>query len=171
MGLGYSKRMHKGGRGFTIVELLIVIVVIGILAALVISTFAGAQERARYASYQTDIKAIQKAILAFHADNSYYPYSGTTASCGTNTNGNTTSWVPGVAPKYINSLPLPASAPNDYYAYCWAINGADYKLIRLVPGGVSVPQIEIDDATKKNMMDPVRGTRGWGYWSSGCSAC
>ena len=40
----------KASRGFTIVELLIVIVVIGILASIVIVAFNGIQERARIAS-------------------------------------------------------------------------------------------------------------------------
>ena len=45
-------------KGFTIVELLIVIVVIGILVALVVTTFSGIQRRARDTERQTDIKAV-----------------------------------------------------------------------------------------------------------------
>lgn len=50
--------------GFTIVELLIVIVVIGILAALVLNTFAGAQDRARAAKVENDVAVLEKAIIA-----------------------------------------------------------------------------------------------------------
>ncbi len=60
-------------QGFTIVELLIVIVVIGILAALVITTFTGIQQKARNTERETDIKALQSQIEAYYAQNSKYP--------------------------------------------------------------------------------------------------
>lgn len=55
--------------GFTIVELLIVIVVIGILAALVIVTFSGIQQKARDTKRQTDVKAMHSQLEAFFAQN------------------------------------------------------------------------------------------------------
>jgi prepilin-type N-terminal cleavage/methylation domain-containing protein len=59
--------------GFTIVELLIVIVVIGILAGLVITTFNGIQQKARDTERQTDIKALHSQLEAFWAQKGYYP--------------------------------------------------------------------------------------------------
>lgn len=59
--------------GFTIVELLIVIVVIGILAALVITTFVGVQQRARNTERQTDLNAIAGQIEAFYATTGAFP--------------------------------------------------------------------------------------------------
>ena len=59
--------------GFTIVELLIVIVVIGILAALVITTFSGIQKKARDSERQTDINAIHGQVEAYYAQNGKYP--------------------------------------------------------------------------------------------------
>jgi general secretion pathway protein G len=70
--------------GFTIVELLIVIVIIGILATLVIVTFTGIQQRARNTKRQTDINAIDSHLEAYNADQGYYP---------TLTDMNTNSWV------------------------------------------------------------------------------
>lgn len=55
--------------GFTIVELLIVIVVIGILAALVITTFSGIQQKGRDTKRQTDIRALHSMLEAFYAQN------------------------------------------------------------------------------------------------------
>lgn len=49
-------------KGFTIVELLIVIVVIGILAAITVVAFNGVQDRARVAAQQSDLTAGAKAI-------------------------------------------------------------------------------------------------------------
>jgi type II secretory pathway pseudopilin PulG len=55
------------------VELLIVIVVIGILAALVIVTYNGIQQKARDTERKTDIKALQGHMEAYWADNAKYP--------------------------------------------------------------------------------------------------
>lgn len=63
-------------QGFTIVELLIVIVVIGILAALVISTYTSAQSRARDNVRRADIQSLAKAIELFYAEKGHYPMSG-----------------------------------------------------------------------------------------------
>jgi prepilin-type N-terminal cleavage/methylation domain-containing protein len=60
-------------KGFTIVELLIVIVVIGILATLVIVTFTGIQQKGRNSQRQTDINALNSHIEAFYAQSGSYP--------------------------------------------------------------------------------------------------
>jgi general secretion pathway protein G len=65
--------LKRKDSGFTIVELLIVIVVIGILATLVIVTFTGIQQRARNTKRQTDINAIASHVEAYFADNGKYP--------------------------------------------------------------------------------------------------
>jgi general secretion pathway protein G len=78
--------------GFTIVELLIVIVIIGILATLVIVTFTGIQQRARNTKRQTDINAIDSHLEAFNADTGYYPLAADLTDCsGTPTGAHT--WV------------------------------------------------------------------------------
>lgn len=63
----------KNNRGFTIVELLIVIVVIGILAALVIVTYNGIQQKARDTERKTDINALHGQAEAYQAQNGKYP--------------------------------------------------------------------------------------------------
>jgi prepilin-type N-terminal cleavage/methylation domain-containing protein len=67
------KQRNLNNKGFTIVELLIVIVVIGILALLVITTYSGIQAKARNAKRQTDIQSIQTQLEAFFSQNGYYP--------------------------------------------------------------------------------------------------
>ena len=66
-------KIQRNQRGFTIVELLIVIVVIGILAGLVITTFTGIQQRARNTERETDVKAIHGQVEAYYAQNGKYP--------------------------------------------------------------------------------------------------
>src|SRR3954470_23810382 len=65
--------LSKQNKGFTIVELLIVIVVIGILAGLVITTYNGIQQKARNTERQTDLKALQGQLEAYTALNGRYP--------------------------------------------------------------------------------------------------
>ena len=65
--------IQRKQQGFTIVELLIVIVVIGILAALVITTFTGIQQKARDTERQTDIKAMYGQVEAQYAQTGKYP--------------------------------------------------------------------------------------------------
>lgn len=65
--------LKKSNKGFTIVELLIVIVVIGILALLVITTYSGIQAKARNSKRQTDVASLQTQLEAFFSQNGYYP--------------------------------------------------------------------------------------------------
>jgi prepilin-type N-terminal cleavage/methylation domain-containing protein len=65
--------LKKRESGFTIVELLIVIVVIGLLAALVITTYSGIQAKARNSKRQTDVQSVQTQVEAYFAQNGHYP--------------------------------------------------------------------------------------------------
>lgn len=63
----------KKQKGFTIVELLIVIVIIGILAAITVVAFNGIQQRAQTTVLTSDLANAIKAIKVYHADNGSYP--------------------------------------------------------------------------------------------------
>lgn len=65
--------MKKIHMGFTIVELLIVIVVIGILAAVTIVAYNGIQGRSQDASVQSDLRQIGTKIAMYAVENSAYP--------------------------------------------------------------------------------------------------
>lgn len=65
--------LKNKSKGFTIVELLIVIVVIGILATLVIVTFTGIQQKARDSKRKTDLGAVQAALESYYSSNNTYP--------------------------------------------------------------------------------------------------
>ena len=66
-------QMIQKQKGFTIVELLIVIVVIGILAAISIVAFNGVQERARVAAITSDLSGAAKQLAVFEVDAGRYP--------------------------------------------------------------------------------------------------
>lgn len=67
-------------RGFTIVELLIVIVVIGILAAITLVAFGGIRDRATDATIRSDLSAIAKKMEIYKLDHGAYPSTGNLAA-------------------------------------------------------------------------------------------
>jgi len=66
----WAKRKNQG---FTIVELLIVIVVVAVLAAITVAAYNGVQERGRTSSRLSAIRSIQKALEGYKAINGVYP--------------------------------------------------------------------------------------------------
>lgn len=70
-------RPKQNKAGFTIVELLIVIVVIGILAAITIVAYNGIQDRTNDASVKSDLTALMKKFELYKVDKGTYPPSDT----------------------------------------------------------------------------------------------
>lgn len=62
-------------RGFTLIELMLVMVILAILAAIVVPKFAGRSEQAKIAAAKTDIAGIESALELFEVDNGRYPSS------------------------------------------------------------------------------------------------
>jgi len=74
--------MIKKEKGFTLIELMIVVAIIGILASIAIPQFASYRIKAFNAAAQADLHSIQSAAEVFFNDNSYYPFT-TAVSTGT----------------------------------------------------------------------------------------
>ncbi|HED52579.1 MAG TPA: prepilin-type N-terminal cleavage/methylation domain-containing protein [Phycisphaerales bacterium] len=64
------------GRAFTLVEVLIVVVILGILAAVVVPSFANATEPSRQAAFITSMKSFGDAVQLYQARNGDYPPDG-----------------------------------------------------------------------------------------------
>jgi len=63
----------RSRKGFTLVELLLVLVILGTLAALVLPKFTGRTEQARITAAQTQIATFSTALDAFEVDTGAYP--------------------------------------------------------------------------------------------------
>ena len=64
---------YRNNRGFTLIEILVVVVILGILAAIVVPKFLDKPDEARITKVATDIKGIEQALGMFKLDNGYYP--------------------------------------------------------------------------------------------------
>ncbi len=110
--------MRKSLSGFTIVELLIVIVVIAILATISIVAFNGVQEKARDSQRRHDIGQLAKALELYYADNNRYPTSSGAGSTTINASWSTTadaSWqsIINALKPYMGNVPSdPTATPN-----------------------------------------------------------
>ena len=131
-------------KGFTIVELLIVIVVIAILAAISIVAYNGIQQRARDSQRQSDIATIAKALELYLIDNGSYPPTPCTLGTGCKINGGwnstaDTSWSnleSYLVPKYVSKLPKDPQASTSTPAAIYG--GYNYDIVTN-PGWCTTP--------------------------------
>ncbi|HZS42642.1 MAG TPA: prepilin-type N-terminal cleavage/methylation domain-containing protein [Candidatus Paceibacterota bacterium] len=97
----------KRSRGFTLIELIVVIGIIGLLTAIVIANLGTARAKGRDSKRASDIKQLQLALENYFTNNQTYPVC------------NDTSCLPGaLAPTYLPSMPTdPTNSGNYVYGY------------------------------------------------------
>lgn len=66
-------RARRSDEGFTLIELVIVIVILGILAAIVVFSVQGITDRGNTAACKANIETINTAVEAYYAKNNSYP--------------------------------------------------------------------------------------------------
>jgi len=81
---------------FTLIEMLIVIVIIGILAAALVPRLRSVQERARDTKRKTDLQQIITAIELYKGDNNRFPYVNANCGCYHGSVPNQ-PWLPGIS--------------------------------------------------------------------------
>ena len=112
--------MGKKQTGFTIVELLIVIVVIAILAAITIVAYNGIQNRANDTAIQNDLKSIAQKLELYKVDNGIYPAgSAQLATLGLKVSKNA----------YGNHMPSGGNFYNLVYCHIPIGAATDYALV------------------------------------------
>ena len=161
----------KSTSAFTLIELLIVILIIGILAAIIVMSVVQASAKARDVKRQQDLKNVQKALEMYYTTNGNYPSTnnawwGNCSDYGSHPISGSTGYIPNLAPTDISSLPLDprqgidcAGATNTGACYVYESDGTNYKIMALRTVETTLPT-----ATNylENFWDPYRGTGGSG---------
>lgn len=173
---------RQNNSGFTIVELLIVIVVIGILAAITIVAYSGIQQRARNAKTISAVNSYLTAFQGYLAQNgSYPPVASNTmyclgqpaASCTTAT----TNWIRSAPLEtalqtIISTMPLPGDGPGtssttDSNLGCIPTRTpADYPWLNGVNSGFLVYMLEGDTPC----LNGAVASGGWPTFSTAAPA-
>jgi general secretion pathway protein G len=71
----HSTRLHRRRAAFTLVEMLLVLVILAVLAAIVIPKMAGRSQQAKVTAAVTQIGSFKGALNMFEVDNGFYPNS------------------------------------------------------------------------------------------------
>ena len=139
-----ENRKSKIRNGFTLVELMLVVTIIGILAALVIPRIAGKSEQARVTAAHADIYGgIKTALDSYEVDNGFYPKS---LQDLIQQPGNARNWHE----PYFDPPKLPIDPWGDPYIYYYPgkHNPSGYDLLSVGPDGKEGTDDDIGNWTK-----------------------
>ena len=114
---------HKRNRGFTLIEIAVVVFVIGIIASIVLVSFIQVQKDSRDRRRTSDIVALENALSGYFRDNNEYPNV-----CGTDNSGCAASGLSSsLVPRYIPSIPADPKGPQ--YSYVRGTNGTSFGFL------------------------------------------
>jgi general secretion pathway protein G len=121
-----------GRRAFTLVELLLVLVILGILAALVLPKFTGRTEQARVTAAQTQISTFGTALDAFEVDTGSYPRGQDGLNQLLVQPADVTNWR---GPYLKSDIPLDPWGHAYVYEFPGKVNPSGYDIRSMGPDG------------------------------------
>lgn len=78
------RQARRDDSGFTLIELVIVILILGVLAGVVVFSVRGINDRGEVAACKTEIRTVETAVEAFYANTNDYPNAMTDLTTGDN---------------------------------------------------------------------------------------
>lgn len=127
-------------RGFTLIEIMVVVIIIGLLAAVIVPQVVGRVDDARISKAKQDIQAFETALTMFRLDNFKYPTTeqGLRALVQQPADPTIRNWRPGGYLQRLNKDPW----GNDYQYVYPGTRGREYDLFSFgadgQPGGEGV---------------------------------
>lgn len=113
--------IKKGKRGFTLLELLIVIAIIGILTSIVLATLDAGKQKSNDTKRVAELKEIQKALNLYFVDNGHYPREGFGEDSGSGVIcSGCSGGINTILAQYMTEVPqdpLYFADPTNYYYY------------------------------------------------------
>lgn len=92
----------KENKGFSLIELLVVISIIGVLSAILMMNLMGARERSRDSQRIQDLNSLKSALRLYYNDNQAYPTGSECTTCLNSILSGYTSGVSGVGYTYTS---------------------------------------------------------------------
>ena len=120
-----SETKIKSGTGFTIIELLVVLSIIGLLAGLAITQLSAAQQKARDVRRMSDVREIKKALTLYQVDNISFPVVTATSTMITGDDYLSSELKNAGA---ITQVPIDPRHPVTFYTYQSNSTGTDYDI-------------------------------------------
>lgn len=112
-------------KGFTLVELLVVISIIALLASIALGIYANVQKNSRDAKRQSDLRVIQSALEQYKADQNFYPSSMVISESSSLTNNTGNPSPPLLTKTYLKRFPVDPNASTYPYKYQALPNNCD----------------------------------------------
>jgi general secretion pathway protein G len=126
------RRTHRVENAFTLIELLLVLVILGVLAALVVPRFTNRSQQARETAAKADISSLETALNAFEIDNGRFPTADENLKALTQAPPTAQSWR---GPYLQREVPTDPWGKPYVYKFPGQRNPSGFDLLSLGPDG------------------------------------